>query len=162
MKKLLLTIMLLTGISLSAGEFEDKKKACDNKDYAACSELGSIYELGDASKKQDYAKAIEIYVMACDAGNADACANLGNMYEHGKGLKEDHKKAEELYAKSCFGQSGFGCYKLGVLYYEAQAPGESTSVVRSLFREACTLGEMLGCKNHKLLQKSYRHFERMK
>ena len=81
MKKLLLTIMLLTGISLSAGEFENNKKACDNNDSNACSALGTIYELGNGGIKQDYAKAIELYVKACDGGSAVGCANLGNMYQ---------------------------------------------------------------------------------
>ena len=78
------------------------------------------------------------------------------MYDHGKGVKEDDVKAEEFYTKSCYGGSGLGCYNLGVMYYAAQNEDDDNSVVKSLFREACGLGEILGCKNYRLLNKRYK------
>jgi TPR repeat protein len=82
------------------------------------------------------------------------------MYEHGKGIKEDIIQAEKFYQEACFLQSGLGCYRLGVIYYEDLNPEASTSVVKSLFREACSLGEIMGCENFELLQKTYRTFEK--
>ena len=94
MKKILLAFILLTGMStsLSAGNFEEAKKACASGDAASCSDLGLMYQ--DARGiKQDEFKAVKFYRKGCDGGSAHGCTNLGMMYQDGYGVRQDEFKA---------------------------------------------------------------------
>ena len=71
MKKILLTGMLLLGmsVSLSADTFKNNKNACDAGGAVGCTRLGDMY-LNGQGVKQDYFKAKESFGKACDGGNA--------------------------------------------------------------------------------------------
>lgn len=106
MKKILLAVMLLTG--LSASFFEENKKACDDGEARGCSNLGFMYLKGQIVK-QNYTKAKELFKKACDGDDTSGCSMLGAIYEQGIGVKQDYLKAVELYGKSCTNGEVIGC-----------------------------------------------------
>jgi TPR repeat protein len=91
MKKLLLGLILLTGISLGADEYKKNQIACNGGDAKACNTLGSLYDGG-----YDYKQAIIYYKKACDGGNADGCANLGKRYEPKAGTQKQYATSIKL------------------------------------------------------------------
>jgi len=110
MKKILLSLMLLMGMSLSldAGDFEDYSKACDGGYATGCYNLGLRYEFGKGVKQDDF-KAMKYYTKACDCGYAGGCFSLGSMHEFGRGVKQSYSKAKKLYEKTCDGGEAAGC-----------------------------------------------------
>lgn len=116
MKKILLAGILLLGmsLSLSAGNFEDAKKACDKGDGDGCGKLGFLYSSGQGVEQDDF-KAVEFFGKACDAGDAGGCYNLGYSYESGTGVGQDDSKAKELYGKACDGGLTGGCENYAIL-----------------------------------------------
>ncbi len=125
MKKILLSIILLTGLnanlSISANGKDTKvmkekgsdqieifSKACESGDAKGCFNLGFVYNTGKGLKK-DYVKARKYYLISCDAGYARACTRLGLLYGEGKGIKKDMTKANKLFKKACEGGHQDGC-----------------------------------------------------
>ena len=83
MKKIVLALVVLTAV-LFAGDFEDGKKAFDNKDYK---------------------KATALWNKAAKEGDARAQFNIGFMSEG----NHNHEKALKLYKQSCDGGFSIGC-----------------------------------------------------
>jgi len=125
MKKILLSVILLTGLNANLSIFTNGKdaklmkpkgseqievfsKACDNGDAKGCFNLGYSYNTGKGVEK-DYVKARNYYVISCDAGYARACTRLGLLYGEGKGVKKDMKRAIVLFKKGCHGGHKDGC-----------------------------------------------------
>ena len=115
MKAILTLTLLIAG--LSAGNFEDNKKACDGGDMGSCYSLAGTYNYGNAKikVKQDKRKAAEFYKKACDGGVVLGCYYLGNLYKDGKGVRQDKRKAKELYGKACDGGDMSGCNSYRIL-----------------------------------------------
>jgi len=81
-------------------------QACTNGESAACFNLATIYETGDASV-QNNAKALAHYKQACDAGYSLACNNLGILY--GDGTERDYAQATIYFDKACQLKEQIGC-----------------------------------------------------
>jgi TPR repeat protein len=108
MRKLLLLLLLCTGIGATAATFQENKRACEGGEAAGCNNLGLKYDNGEGTK-QDYFQAVKYYKRACAGGNAIGCNNLGLMYETGQGVRQSNSKAKELYGKACDNGSAEGC-----------------------------------------------------
>ena len=55
-----------------AGSAAQLQKACNDGDFAACTDLAWGYDQGEGVA-QDHAKAAKLYKQACDGGNAKGC-----------------------------------------------------------------------------------------
>jgi serine/threonine protein kinase len=82
-------------------------EGCDAGDFASCSNLAYIYEMG-WQVSRDFSRAVAIYSKSCDAGNALACNRAGQLYAEGRtGLPtgfskdKDKEKAKEFFSKAC-------------------------------------------------------------
>ncbi|WP_345979060.1 tetratricopeptide repeat protein [Sulfurimonas sp. HSL3-2] len=134
MKKTVLSLFLLIGISANADLFKDGSsayekgnlddaisiwsKACSDGFMEACDKLGSMYYFGYGTEK-DQLRAKELFLKVCISGNGEDCAKVAKMYNYGYTVKQDKKKATELYKKAC--DAGFeeGCKN----YYELKRKG---------------------------------------
>ena len=88
-----------SGIVVDEKAFERNKKAAEQGDAYAQSNLGLMYANGQGVE-QDYAKAFEWWQKAAEQGDAYAQSNLGVMYEKGLGVEQDYAKAVEFYTKA--------------------------------------------------------------
>ena len=91
-------------------------EACTAQDLEACSNLGTMYEDGSATKR-DISRANALYERACNGGNAYGCTLLGISFDKGNGLKRDLNRAKELYTIACDSKNGAGCVNLGIAEY---------------------------------------------
>ena len=87
---------------------EETKRAAEQGDAVAQSQLGCIYALG-RGVRQDYQKARQWYEKAAAQGNADAQFFLGIIYENGYGVRKDLATAKEWYGRACDNGSQDGC-----------------------------------------------------
>lgn len=85
-------------------------QACNEKDGAACRELGYMYDHAWGTPK-DSVKAVGFYEKACRAKDGKGCMYLGYMYENGRGVKKDIKKSKEFYSDACRFGNMAGCSK---------------------------------------------------
>ncbi len=115
------------------------KKACDGKDYEACSNLGTLYsERQRKGVKQDSKKAIKLYTKACDGGYAAGCSNLGVMYSRGQGVEKDFVKAAAYFRRACDAGYWNGCGRFGAVRYAAF---DDKQKAVECFKKACELGK---------------------
>ena len=141
--KRLLTLIFLVGInvSLSAGEVEDYRKACDAGMATGCKGLGDFYYT-DKGVKQDYFAAANYYGKACASNYVSGCSALAFMYEEGQGVKQDYVKAVKLYAKACVGYDFKGCHRSGIMYKKGLGGTEQNFLkAKEFFIKACTDGD---------------------
>ena len=112
MRKILAAIMLMTTLTVWAGDYEDGLAAFERKDYATAVEkfttsaeqgdaaaqfnLGIIYDQG-LGVAQDYVQAVRWYKLAAEQGDASAQFNLGVMYDEGQGVAQDYVQAVRWY-----------------------------------------------------------------
>lgn len=148
MKKIVLAVMLLTGMStaLSAGEFEENQKACDAGSASECFRLGMHYYTKNGVT-QDYVKVAKLFGKACDGGYAEGCATLAFMYEAGQGVKQDDSQALELRGKACADGFAVACNNLGYIYREGFGVKQDYSTAAEFFSKACDGGNAEGCYN---------------
>jgi TPR repeat protein len=90
MKRLLTTLVILTGLLGSAGAVWADAEDDFYKGYKA-------YQAGD------YAEALKWYRKAAEQGYASAQYNLGNGYRRGKGVTQDYAEAVRWYRKAVDG-----------------------------------------------------------
>ena len=112
------------------------KKACDEREYVACSNIGAMYFKGEGVEK-DYKKAMELFTKACDNGVAAACNGLGYMYASSLGVRVDRTKAMRYYKMACDGGDWVGC---GNLAESLEENGYNVEAAR-YYKKACKLGK---------------------
>lgn len=79
-----------------AEAFELNRKAAEQGEVHALSNLGYLYKNGNGVK-QDYAEAVKWYRMAAEQGDSDAQWSLGCCYENGNGVAKSRTEAEKWY-----------------------------------------------------------------
>lgn len=122
-------------------------QACTAQDLEACSNLGTMYEDGLATKR-DISRANALYERACNGGNASGCTLLGISFDKGNGLKRDLNRAKELYAIACDSKNGAGCVNLGGKEYGLGKYFEAAN----FFERGCNAGSGRGCNNLALMR----------
>ena len=103
----------------------DFETACIRGSGLGCFEVGTDYEEGKGSMKQDYSRAADYYRKACNFGYNTGCNNLASLYAAGQGVKQDLTQAAALYRKSCNGGNGTGCTNLKALSAPAKTVASS-------------------------------------
>ena len=87
MKRLLTTLVILTGLIGSAGAVWADAQSDKDKGWAA-------FEAGD------YVESAKWYRKAAEQGHANAQHNLGNRYRKGEGVTQDYAEAVKWYSKA--------------------------------------------------------------
>ena len=92
------------------------QKLSTEGNLAAAKLLGDLYLDGKGGMQQDYAKAMEYYMMAAQEDNADAQAQLGYMYQNALGVEADYAKAMEWNNRAAQQGNAQGQAQIGYLY----------------------------------------------
>ena len=164
MKRLLTTLVILTGLIGSAGavwadaesdaingwaayfdgNFSEAvkwfRKAAEQGDADAHTILGEMYEKGKGVR-QDYAEAVKWYRKAAEQGDVDAQSNLGVMYYNGKGVTQDYTEAVKWYRKAAEQGSAKAQFNLGNGYYNGEGVTLDTIAAHMWFNIAAVKGD---------------------
>ena len=97
--------------------FDGLEALADDNYVLALAYLGDMYYYGDGVK-QDYDKAMELYLKAAEEGDSYAQSAIGNMYDFGEGVEQDYLKAYEWYSKSAEQDNYLAQYYIGTLYFD--------------------------------------------
>ena len=103
MERLLITLVILTGLLGSAGAVWADAEDDFYKGYKA-------YQAGD------YAEALKWYRKAAEQGYASAQHNLGNSYSKGEGVTQDYAEAVKWYRKAAEQGYARAQYNLALRY----------------------------------------------
>jgi len=125
MKNRLIGLMILMSISLSASEFTQAKKDCNNNIAKACHRLGYIY----AIEKGNEQRGIEAYLKGASLGYVRSYLALGYLYEE----KGDIATEKKYLKKGCDSGSDLGCGILGMKYFEEN----NYQKAQPLLKKAC-------------------------
>ena len=136
-----------TGLMISA--VTAYKKACDNKIYEACLNLGKIY-------KNDYNKtmqkeAVKLFNTACDESIASGCFELAYLYYKGDITRKSLSKARKLFDKACSMQNAPSCYNAGIIYQQGLKVKKNTKKAMEYFKKSCSLNFDKGCLEYEKL-----------
>jgi TPR repeat protein len=118
------------------------RKAADQGDADAQTNLGVMYANGFGGLAKDDAQAVTWYRKAAEQGNAKAQYNLGIMYANGKGVQEDDAKAVSCYRNAAEQGYAHAQNNLGVAYANGQgglAKDDAQAV--SWYRKAADQGD---------------------
>ncbi|MBX2802436.1 MAG: sel1 repeat family protein [Myxococcales bacterium] len=115
-------------------------KACDAREWAACTQLARVYRDGGPVKSN--AKAARKYAqMACRANYPDACYVLGRMDDSGwTGAQMD-----TFYGGLCERGHKLGCWRLARAYYDGIHPEPAQGRIQGLFERGCALDHAQAC-----------------
>ena len=92
------------------------QKLADAGNLAAVKLMGDLYLDGKGGLPQDYAKAMETYMIAADEDYADAQAQIGYMYQNALGVPADYAKAMEWNNRAAQQGNAQGQAQIGYLY----------------------------------------------
>lgn len=92
------------------------QKLADAGNLAALTLLGNLYLDGKGGLPQDYARAMDAYLLAADEDYADAQAQLGYMYQNALGVEADYVKAMEWNNRAAMQGNAQGQAQIGYLY----------------------------------------------
>lgn len=120
------------------------QKACDSRDFEACSAMGRLFYIGDVFKK-DLHQAFEFDQKACNGGDPAGCSQLGILYLRGEGVVRDPAKAIDLFQKACNGNDPEGCSALGKHYADGDFVPKDTKKAADLDQKACDAGHASSC-----------------
>jgi TPR repeat protein len=81
-------------------------------DGQALFSIGYIYDI----QKQEYAKAMEWYLLSAKANHPGAQNNIGNMYYMGSGMPVDYLLALEWYLKAAVQKNKFAFENIGRIF----------------------------------------------
>ena len=113
--------------STSDGEaIEWVKKRAKGDDAVATRNIGCYYCHGNYGLRQNYKKAMQLWLRAGELGNARAYCNIGFAYHTGEGVERDEKKGKYYYELAAMGGDVNARYNLGCV--EAQ----TGNVVRAM------------------------------
>ncbi len=118
-------------------------KACDNADAISCHKLGGMYLNSD--KKEEVAKAAEVFNTGCEFGSIRSCTSLAKLYAEGKTVEADDKKAFNLFKTACDGNDPTGCYELAQCYAQGKGVKKSRNVASTIYSKACDVGSSKAC-----------------
>ena len=94
---------------------ERNMKRVEVGDAIAIYDLGVHYYRGNKGLRQNYQKAVELWLRAGELGCATANHNLGNCYHNGVGVERDMKKAIYYYELAATGGDPAARFNLGLL-----------------------------------------------
>ena len=134
MKRLLTTLVILTGLIGSAGAVWADARSDLDKGFKA-------------DKASNYAIAAKWYRKAAEQGDADAQFNLGVMYRKGKGVTQDDAEAVKWYRKSAEQGDASAQYNLGLMYAEGTGVTQDTIAAHMWFNIAAANGDGDAAKN---------------
>ncbi|MDG2286187.1 MAG: tetratricopeptide repeat protein, partial [Alphaproteobacteria bacterium] len=123
MKRLLTTLVVLTGLLGSAGAVWADAESDFDKGYAA-DEAG------------DFTEAAKWYRKAAEQGNADAQFNLGVMYYNGDGVTQDYVEAAKWYRKVAEQGDAEAQNKLGFMYRKGEGVTQDYAEAVKWYRKA--------------------------
>lgn len=92
------------------------QKLADAGNLPAVKLLGDLYLDGKGGLPQDYAKALETYMIAADEDYADAQAQVGYIYQNALGVSADYAKAMEWNNRAAMQGNAQGQAQIGYLY----------------------------------------------
>lgn len=102
--KRILVILLLVGISATAGGIGSQKSRCKSGNIGSCMAVGAYYASRDRG-----AQAAPYLSRACNGGMADACDDLAFIYANAKGVRQNYTKAMRYWSRGCSLGSGSAC-----------------------------------------------------
>ena len=163
MKRLLTTLVILTGLLGSAGavwaDAEDDfntgraaynagdeaeavkwyRKAAEQGHAKAQTSLGWMIEKGKGVN-QDYNEALKWWRKAAEQGNLAAHRNLGVMYDRGRGVTQDYAEAVKWYRKAAAQGHAGAQNNLGVLYEHGRGVTQHYAEALKWYRKAAEQG----------------------
>jgi len=152
MKKLLLIVLILTG--LDAAQYEENKRLCDEGNMVGCFNIGYMYMKGIRGATKDENKALEYFKKACNGGDIDGCLNAGKYFEDGTNVKQDYFIASGFYIKACDADEAYACMLLGNFYRDGNGTIErDREKAAAYFKKVCEYGYNKGCWQYELLTK---------
>ena len=98
--------------------------------------LGDLYFYGTGGYTQDYAKALETYLIAAEQGDADAQAQVGRIYMDGLGVEVDAEKAMDWNMRAAEQGNAQGQEQIGMMYYHGIGITKSTEEASRWFERA--------------------------
>jgi|TARA_B110000908_G_scaffold24602_1_gene28222 TPR repeat protein len=121
----LFTIFLLLSSNLlcSGAKIDDLRKAAEQGDAEAQSNLGRMYDGGEGVPEDDV-EAMKWYRKAAEQGLAMAQYNLGGMYASGKGETRDYVEAVKWLRKAADQGHAWAQYRLGAMYDSGRGVAE--------------------------------------
>ena len=125
MKNRLLGLMIIMSMSLSASEFTQAKKDCNNNIAKGCHTLGYIYTF----EKGNEQRGIEAYLKGASLGYTKSYLALGYIYSE----KGDTATEKKYLKKGCDNGSALGCGLLGQKYFEEN----NYQQAQPLLKKAC-------------------------
>ncbi|EDP61124.1 hypothetical protein BAL199_22307 [alpha proteobacterium BAL199] len=167
MKRLLATLVILTGLIGSGGDvwaddFKEGVKAYNSGDFKtalrkwkplaeqgdayAQFNIGLMYKMGDGVT-QDNAEALKWYRKAAEQGHAAAQNNLGGMYERGVGVTKDYAEAVKWYRKAAEQGYVFAQFNIGLMYKRGDGVLQDTIAAHMWFNIAAANGNNAAVKN---------------
>jgi TPR repeat protein len=180
MKRLLTTLVILTGLlgsagAVWAGEYENAKKAYQSDDYFlalkltmprakqgvawAQNILGVMYSKG-AGVFQDDGEAVKWYRKAADQGYAKAQTSLGWMYSKGRGVAQDYAVAVKWYRKAADQENAMAQNNLGWMYDNGWGVTQDYGEAVKWYRKAVDQGNAKARKNLEALEANTERAER--
>ena len=150
MKKLLVSLLVLSSMSVNAYTFNESVQSCEGGFAGACYNLAVMYATGEGVKKDD-AQVAKYYQKACEGKVYDACYNLGVRYYNGQGVKKDFKQAFNYFKKASNGGIKKANINLGLMNAKGEGVAKNQSQAISFYKQACNTGEVHGCANLGLL-----------
>ena len=102
---------------LCADAFEAVSALSEKDNISALRYMGDYYFGALSPKSQDYAKALDYYLIAADMNNADAQAQLGLMYQDGLGVEISYEQAMEWNNRAAQQGNAQGQAQIGYLYH---------------------------------------------
>ena len=130
MKRLLTTLVILTGLLGSAGAV-----------WAQGFNKGL-----KAAQSGDFATALKEWKPLADQGDAVAQSNLGVMYDNGKGVTQDSAEAVKWYRKAADQGYAMAQSNLGLMYGNGNGVLQDTIAAHMWFNIAAANREYEGCE----------------
>ena len=96
-------------IGLSASDFRQLKRDCDNNIGSSCYSLAHLY-----ADEKDMNSALETFKKGCELNHKRSCVGAGAIATE----LGDGKQVEKYYKKACDKGSTLGCEFLGNYYYK--------------------------------------------
>ena len=124
--------------------FRRYQAACEGGDVAACSSLGTAYELGIGIAQVRPIAAI-LYAESCDAGDAVGCHRLGRLNSI---ANDEAGEAEAVgnFARACELGSVDACVDLAAIYDHGIGTQSDRPRAEALLRNSCSTGSPNACR----------------
>lgn len=118
---------------------------CDAGDGAACTLVGTFYELGQFNQTRtasDGAMALDFYQRACALRSADGCMALASKTMAGHDIAKDETAALALFHHLCEERHAPACRAEGVALINGGNRGDGLALVK----RACDLADRVACR----------------